>query len=91
MADPGGSEDHHGQRRHRSHDPTGFLPPNGRSRRAVLLGAALRPGGRAGRRGQGRTPPRGRPYVGSVSTVGPYDLLPGAATPAARTGVPHSR
>ncbi|GHB61063.1 hypothetical protein GCM10010377_60010 [Streptomyces viridiviolaceus] len=31
------------------------------------------------------------PDVGSVSTVGRYDLRPGEAAPAARTGVPRSR
>ncbi|GAA5211659.1 hypothetical protein GCM10023323_44200 [Streptomyces thinghirensis] len=52
-------------------------------------------GTRGERGGVGKvTPPRGRavrPDVGSVSTVGPYDLLPGAVTPAARTRVPRSR
>ncbi|GAA4008553.1 hypothetical protein GCM10022384_62910 [Streptomyces marokkonensis] len=52
-------------------------------------------GTRGERGGVGKVaPPRGRaerPDVGSVSTVGPYDLLPGAATPAARTLVPRSR
>ncbi|GJF23286.1 hypothetical protein SHO565_38500 [Streptomyces sp. HO565] len=71
--------------------------PAGRGR--VRWGGGPPCGGDAGtlgeRGGVGMvTPPRGRdlgPDVGSVSTVGPYDLLTGALTPAARTRVPRSR
>ncbi|GGZ98637.1 hypothetical protein GCM10010389_42270 [Streptomyces echinoruber] len=64
-------------------------PPRGRGRpapdRAGERGGVL---GMETSAGAGWGP---KPYVGSVSTVGPYDLLTGAAAPAARTGVARSR